>query len=68
MDLEFATNRELIMELINRSTFVGLVIFSDKEQLGKDTIHDHFSIASSVKAEDVVKIIEVTRDTMNKGE
>ena len=49
MDLAFATNDELVRELINRSTFVGAVIRSQDEHLRNNQSHSNFGISTNLQ-------------------
>jgi hypothetical protein len=57
MELELATNAELIQELMNRSTFAGLVLYSDEEQRFDDQIHDKFRLLTKTTAEDTIELL-----------
>jgi hypothetical protein len=48
--LEFSTVAELISELVNRTTFVGVVVASDKEHKRRDTVHDTFNTYASLSS------------------
>jgi hypothetical protein len=47
MDVSFYATTELIDELTKRSTFAGIVIYSEKESRGEITVHQNWNIAYS---------------------
>lgn len=59
MELEFATNKELVGELMNRQTFAGIVIFSQDEHRQNAQTHNHFYLYTVVCPEDTVDILKM---------
>ena len=59
MDLELCTNEELIIELIGRSNFLGLILCSEDEHRSKIQTHQDFEIYSTIKnKEDLLGLVE----------
>lgn len=48
MELEFATNRELIEELIKRNSFLGFVMFSETEVKNGNEEHQVFKVFTTL--------------------
>ena len=46
VELELATNKELIDQLIARHNFVGVVVYSTKEHVEEGQIHHTFAISA----------------------
>jgi len=69
MGLEFATNHELIDELMNRTTFAGVVVCSRKERKS-DEVHDNWNVYTSLNVEQTKLILEnaLEQTTSNGGE
>jgi len=57
LGLDFATNQELVNELINRTTFAGIVVCSRKERKS-DEVHDNWNVYSSLNVEQTKLILE----------
>ena len=58
MDIEIATTKELIDELINRQTFVGVVISSDDVHRTDSQKHQKFTVKTSLDTENLLKLID----------
>ena len=58
MELEFATNKELIGELMMRHTFAGIIISSEDEHRQNDQTHNEFCVYTAVCNEDTVSILK----------
>jgi hypothetical protein len=59
-ELEMFSNEELISELMNRQTFVGLLIASNAEQLQDGQVHDDFRVHSNLGGtENIIEMMEV---------
>jgi hypothetical protein len=66
--LRFATVTELIKELVNRTTFVGVVVASDKEHRRRDTVHDTFNTYASFSSQDqVVTLLKTVATNIEEG-
>ena len=59
MSLEFATNKELVEELMKRTTFVGIVVCSEKESK-LDEIHDIWELYTSLNLDQTKVVLEHT--------
>ena len=57
MSLEFATNDELIKELMKRTTFAGVVVCSRKEKRDNE-VHDNWDVYSSLNLGQTKIILE----------
>ena len=57
MELEFATNRDIIGELIKRQTFAGVIIFSQDEHRQNTQTHNDFHLYTAASPEDTVAIL-----------
>ena len=67
--LVFATVPELIEELVKRATFVGVVVASDKEHKGGDTVHDTFTTYASLNNPDqVITILKTVASNIEDGQ
>ena len=64
MDLEFATNMQLIEELHRRATFAGVIVFSQTEQKLSDQAHDNFAIMTTGNKETTIRILEMAIESM----
>jgi len=60
MELEFATTGEILTELFNRKTFIGVIISSAKEHLSPHTNHDDFRMSTAVTREQTIHLLEYT--------
>lgn len=58
MELEFATNKELIGELMKRQTFAGIIIFSQDEHRQNTQTHNDFHLYTAACPEDTVYILK----------
>jgi hypothetical protein len=66
--LVYSTVTELIEELVNRATFVGVVVASDKEHKRRDTVHDTFNTYASLNNQDqVVTILKTVATNIEEG-
>jgi hypothetical protein len=66
--LVYSTVTELIEELVNRETFVGVVVASDKEHKRRDTVHDTFNTYASLNNQDqVVTILKTAATNIEEG-
>ncbi len=66
--LMFSTVTELIKELVNRTTFVGVVVASDKEHKRRDTVHDTFNTYASLNNQDqVVTVLRTVATNIEEG-
>src|SRR5205823_2282264 len=67
--LVFSTVPELIEELVSRATFVGVVVASDKEHKGGDTVHDTFTTYASLNNPDqVITILKTVASNIEAGQ
>ena len=55
--LEFYTSKELIGELMSRSTFAGIILYSEEEQIQEDQVHGSFNCLTKAEPRDTVKIL-----------
>lgn len=68
MNLEFCTNEELVLELMKRVTFAGLIVCSTKEKKDK-VVHDDWGVYSSLNLEQTKLILEnALEQTITHGE
>ncbi len=58
MSLEFSTTDELITELTNRSTFVGVIVASTAEQKNPNQKHDNFNCFTTMDGDGTIQILE----------
>jgi hypothetical protein len=67
--LVFSTVTELIKELMNRTTFVGVVVASDKEHKRRDTVHGTFNTYASLSSQgQVVTLLKTVATNIEKGQ
>ena len=64
MEIEFASNLELIEELHKRSTFAGVIIFSQSEHREDDQVHSEMGILTTATKETTIKMLEMATETM----
>lgn len=58
--LTFCTSEELVHELINRKTFIGVVIMSKKENRNSDgASHSDFSTYTSLDCENLGNLLDI---------
>ncbi len=55
--LQFATTQELIQELMHRSSFVGILIYSPVENRS-GVIHKDFHVISTVERKQMIKVAD----------
>lgn len=55
--LEFYTSEQLIQELMGRSTFAGIILYSEEQQIKDDQVHSSFNCLTKAEPEDTVKIL-----------
>lgn len=66
--LAFFTTQELIEEIVNRTTFVGVVIQSDQEHKNSAQVHDNFNTFASLESPDkVVAVLTKVADRIKEG-
>ena len=58
--LELFTSKELIEELFNRSTFVGVLITSNEEHRYDFQVHNSYSAYSTVPLDQISNLLEYT--------
>ena len=63
MDIEFATNMELIEELHRRATFAGVIVFSAEEHKTSDQ-HHSLGIMTTGDKESTINMLEIATETM----
>ena len=67
--LVFSTVTELIEELVNRTTFVGVVVASANEHKRRDTVHDRFNTYASLSSKDqVVTLLKTVATNIEEGQ
>ena len=62
--LEFYTSEQLIQELMNRSTFAGIVLYSPDQQIKDDQVHSSFHCLTKAEPEDTAKILMKAAKTL----
>lgn len=55
--LELATNTELIGELMRRTTFAGVILYSEEEQRFDDQMHVQFKLLTKTTVEDTIALL-----------
>ncbi len=58
MEIEFATNRDLIGELMKRQTFAGIIVLSEDEHRSNNQTHNEFAVYTAACPEDTVDILK----------
>ena len=58
MEIEFATNKDLIGELVKRQTFAGIIISSEDEHRSNNQTHNEFAVYTAACQEDTVDILK----------
>lgn len=68
-ELELASTEELIQELMKRTTFAGMVLYSPEEHRKQDQMHSEFRLLTAASAEDTMDLLaramESVRDVIN---
>ena len=59
MELEFASTPDLIKELMNRQTFVGLIICSEDENKHDTQCHEKFKFYSTSDIESTLAMLRI---------
>jgi hypothetical protein len=57
--LETCSTKDIIDELINRETFVGVIIYSNDEHKHENQSHQDFDLKTSFHKDDAEKLLEV---------
>ena len=65
--LEFFTSEELIRELMGRSTFAGIILYSPEQQITDDQVHDSFHCLTKADPEDTAKILINAARAVSQG-
>lgn len=65
MPLSLCSTSELIEELINRSSFVGAVVYSADEQRNAGQRHSHFNVAVATNICDTSQLLNVLETTVS---
>lgn len=55
--IEFFTSKELVNELISRSTFTGIVIWSEEEQKSSEQLHHSFRVDATINIPSIKRVI-----------
>lgn len=58
MELDFATNEELIQELMSRKTFVGFILKSQDEQKFPEQVHNKFDLFTVGNEQTTVQMLQ----------
>jgi hypothetical protein len=68
VDIEFCSTEELIQELVNRSSFVGAILYSSDEQRYDSQVHNKFTLTANVADRDqLVTLFENTLCRLKDG-
>lgn len=65
--LEFYTSEQLVAELMGRSTFAGIILYSDTEQRAEEQVHDSFNLLTKADTEDTIAILEKATMAIREG-
>jgi len=57
VNMEFYTTAELLEELAQRETFVGIVIVSNKEHVSQQIVHDDFKVITKFSNEQTAQVL-----------
>jgi len=58
MEIELATTEELVLELMSRKTFVGLILKSQDEQRSPEQVHEKFDLYTMGGEQATVQMLE----------
>jgi hypothetical protein len=58
MTLELATTEELIAELLGRTTFAGLILYSPEAHKFNGQVHEGFKLLTPANEEDTIRLLE----------
>lgn len=68
MELNLFSTAELIDELVNRSSFVGAVVYSAEEHRRPDQCHMNFQISTNIcDTEQLLTVFEKTVSSLKLG-
>ena len=70
MTLEFATTQELLEELMNRETFVGMIIHSEDENKSQSQVHENFRFYTTSDIQSTIVMLNTAIESLkqqNKG-
>lgn len=65
VNLELATNEELIRELANRTTFAGVIVYSSDNHKRPGQKHENFLTVSTVCDESTVRLLHKVLEAFN---
>jgi hypothetical protein len=66
MDIELATNKELMDELFKRPTFAGLILFTMDEHKFDTQVHNSFGLMTSFSPKQACDVLLHVQDAMIK--
>lgn len=58
MELELATTKEIISELLARKTFAGIIIVSPEQHLREEQVHNCFDLFTAADVDTTIEILE----------
>lgn len=64
--LELATTEELITELFNRATFLGVLVFSTDPHKFPNQVHERIEIRHSLPQEDAVEFLKIGINSIDR--
>lgn len=67
-DLELVSTRELIKELLSRSTFVGAIIWSSDQHIKDGQGHQNFNVSTSVENESLLHLLDNVSNRLRCGD
>jgi hypothetical protein len=67
MDLQTATVEEIMEELFNRTTFVGVVVYSTQDHKTIDQMHSNFKVVTGMDADTTAALMQIALGQVQKG-
>jgi len=65
-DLAFVSTKDLIGELMRRTTFAGMIIYSPEHQRQEDQTHNEFHLLTTACKEDTIEVLEKVLETARR--
>lgn len=66
MDLQLATTKEIVGELLGRKTFAGVVLVSPEEHRHEGQIHNHFELFTAADTESTISILKNALESLKR--
>lgn len=68
MTLELATTEQLIGELMRRTTFAGIILYSPESHKFNGQMHQDFRLLTPADQEDTIRLLETAIETLRQNQ